>query len=272
MGFFSDIVSTVTAPIVKPIQSITSHIPGLNKIPGFNKNTDLVQLLTGGGEALSGLLEKLGVGSDITGFLKDPASAFDDLLGSLESRSKDFLGTDVAPVNVDETFADLGAGVAASEAFQQSPEQQQLIQALMAQAQGQGPSLADMQSKQTSNRLLNDALSAQLSQRGVGAGLAARNVQQAKESASRELPLQMAMARLQEQRQGQEAAGQMLEADRQAAISGQQLGLDERRARSEEQMGKAKMELEAEQAARKRRADIIAASGQATASILKPIV
>ncbi|NJN94481.1 MAG: tail fiber domain-containing protein [Anaerolineales bacterium] len=77
--------------------------------------------------------------------------------------------------------------------------QMDLVAKLQAQANGQGPSLAQNQLNQATSQTLNNALALQAAQRGMGSALAGRNLLNAQSSALQQAAGQSADVRLQEQ-------------------------------------------------------------------------
>lgn len=87
--------------------------------------------------------------------------------------------------------------------------QMQLAQQLQAQANGQGPSLAQMQLQQATDQSLNQSLGMIRSAQGQNGALAARSAALAGSQQLGGLGLQSGMLRLQEQRQAQAALGDL---------------------------------------------------------------
>lgn len=86
-------------------------------------------------------------------------------------------------------------------------QQQALAQALLAQSQGQGPSLAQMQLQDATNRNIKQNAGLISSQKGVNPALAARLIANQSAQAGQSLAGQSAQARLMEQMQAQQQLG-----------------------------------------------------------------
>lgn len=86
-------------------------------------------------------------------------------------------------------------------------QQNQLIQMLMAQANGTGPSVAQQQLKQATDRNVNQTMGMMASQRGAGAGASAYQAANAGGQAGQQMASDSATLRLQEQMQAQQALG-----------------------------------------------------------------
>jgi hypothetical protein len=87
--------------------------------------------------------------------------------------------------------------------------QMSLAQQLLAQSQGQGPSLAQMQLQQASDRNFSQALAMAQSTRGAGAAGAVRQLANQRASIGQQLAADSGMLRLQEQQQAQGLLGQV---------------------------------------------------------------
>lgn len=86
-------------------------------------------------------------------------------------------------------------------------DQRALAQALLAQSQGQGPSLAQMQLQDATNRNIKQNAGLISSQKGVNPALAARLIANQSAQAGQSLAGQSAQARLMEQMQAQQQLG-----------------------------------------------------------------
>ena len=86
-------------------------------------------------------------------------------------------------------------------------QQQALAQALLAQSQGQGPSLAQMQLQDATNRNIKQNAGLISSQKGVNPALAARLIANQSAQAGQSLAGQSAQTRLMEQMQAQQQLG-----------------------------------------------------------------
>lgn len=100
--------------------------------------------------------------------------------------------------------------------------QQSLAEMLMAQANGQGPNLAQAQLKQATDRNLAQAAGLQASARGGGnTALQARSAQQQQAGIAQEAAGQSAITRMQEEENARNALGGVLASGRQADLTGQ---------------------------------------------------
>lgn len=102
--------------------------------------------------------------------------------------------------------------------------QQALIAALTARANGQGGSLADMQLKQATDRNLNQAAGLQAGQHGVSAGLAQRQLQNQQAGIAQNYAAQSGMQRLNEQNDAQALLMQALNGSRSQNLGQMQAG------------------------------------------------
>jgi hypothetical protein len=89
-----------------------------------------------------------------------------------------------------------------------------LVQQLMAQANGQGPSLAQMQLQQASDQNIKNAAGAIAGVKGINPAQAARQVALAQQSQGQNLANNSAQLRLNEQLQKQQMAGNLLQQQR----------------------------------------------------------
>jgi hypothetical protein len=104
-------------------------------------------------------------------------------------------------------------------------QQSQLIQMLMNQANGTGPSLAQQQLKQASDRNVQQTMAMMASQRGAGAGASAYQAANAGGQAGQQMAADSATLRLQEQMQAQQALGGVLNNARQGDQGAANLGM-----------------------------------------------
>ncbi len=93
-------------------------------------------------------------------------------------------------------------------------DQGQLVQMLMARAQGQGPTLADSIAAQQRTQGMNNISAQTASNRGVNPALAARGAQMAAANLSGQLNQQRTTGNLQEQQMAQQSLGGMLQGAR----------------------------------------------------------
>lgn len=115
------------------------------------------------------------------------------------------------------------ASLGVDRAFGAGDQQQALADALRAQAEGRGgPSLAEMQLAQATDRTAKQAAGMIGAQRGLSAGTATRLAANAGAAANQEAAGQAAMIRAQEQMQAQAALAQQLAAMRGGDINQQQ--------------------------------------------------
>lgn len=105
-----------------------------------------------------------------------------------------------------------------------------LAAALAAQASGQGPSLAQGQLKQATDRNLAQALALQASQRGMGAASGLRDVANQRAAISQQAAADAGTLRLQEQGQAQNTLAQVL-----AGARGQDVAVASENARLQQQ-------------------------------------
>lgn len=102
------------------------------------------------------------------------------------------------------------AQIDGSQQNQFRDQQQSLAQALMAQANGQGPSLAQGQLKQATDRNLAQALALQNSQRGAGSASALRNLAFQRAAMGQQAAADSSQLALTEQMQARNQLGQVL--------------------------------------------------------------
>lgn len=107
-------------------------------------------------------------------------------------------------LNFGKQMADRGAGT------QFVQQQQQLANQLMAQAQGQGPSLAQAQLQQATDQNIAQQMAMAASTRGGNLAMAQRQAAMNAGQAQQQMAGQSAIARLQEQNQAQALLGQTL--------------------------------------------------------------
>lgn len=122
-------------------------------------------------------------------------------------------------------------------------QQQTLAQALLAQSQGQGPSLAQSQLQQATDRNLQQALALQASQRCASAGQGLRNIGMQAANINQQAAQQSAALRMQEQMAAQQQLGGVLESGR-----GQDIGLAVNQAQLNQQAQIQQAQLQAQQA------------------------
>jgi hypothetical protein len=106
-----------------------------------------------------------------------------------------------------------------TQANQDYANQNQLVQALQAQAQGQGPSVAGAQYQQSIQNNANQANALAASQRGVNSGLALRQALEAQNQGNAQASAQAQIGRQQEQLNAQGMLGNTLQ-----GMRGQSLG------------------------------------------------
>lgn len=118
-------------------------------------------------------------------------------------------------------------------------QQSGLAQALQAQAAGQGPSLAQGQLHQATDRNLAQALALAQSQRGAGGAGFARNVATQQAAIGQQAAADSAQLRLQEQQQAQNSLGQLLAGARgqDLALAGQNAGFQQQASVQNQQAG-----------------------------------
>lgn len=152
---------------------------------------------------------------------------------SLQSRQADFAAqlqaanARSAPMVGTATINNTDAGAARGQ-------QMALADALWAQTQGKGPSLAQMQLKQATDRNLAQAIAAQASAGGSGGGLAMRQIQQNQIAAGQGAARDSAMLRAQEQLNAQNQFGSLV-----SGMRGQDLSLATNQAQLDQDAGKA---------------------------------
>lgn len=152
---------------------------------------------------------------------------------------------DFTPQQIGPAFADSG------QQMQIRDQQMMLAQALQRQAAGQGPSLAQMQLQQGTDRNMQQALAMAASQRGMNPAVAAQQAMNARAQAGQQGAMQSAMLRQQEMLDAQNQLGglygQMRGADigvsqfnagqsQQAMLANQQAGMQARQIGSQEQL------------------------------------
>lgn len=111
--------------------------------------------------------------------------------------------------------------------------QQDLATQLSAQARGEGPSLAQMQLQQATDRTMAQSLGAIKAGMGSQGALAARTAALAGSSQLANLGGQSGMLRLQEQRAAQDALASLAQQGRGQDIQGSQLGLNAQQAQAQ---------------------------------------
>lgn len=154
--------------------------------------------LTGGNpwtDAYSGF--KKAAGLEATPYEYDP-NAFVD---PYREGNKEMLGQYL------EQYGNRGVDQSAQQQFRN--QQQSLIEALTRQANGEGPSLAQMQLRNATDRNMAQAMAMQASAGGDPA-LAMRNVANERAGIGQQMAGQSAMARLEEQNRAQSMLGQAL--------------------------------------------------------------
>lgn len=109
-------------------------------------------------------------------------------------------------------------GVGFDRAIATGDQQAALAQALMAQANGQGPSLANLQLQQATNQAANQAAGAIASQRGMNPAQQARLILQNQAAVNQQAAGQSAMLRMQEQLAAREQLGNVLANQRQGDL------------------------------------------------------
>lgn len=161
-----------------------------------------------------------------------------------------------------------------SQLQEQSGGYDPLIEMLSAQARGEGPSLAEMQFKQLTDRNIAQQLGTAAAQRGVNPALAARMAAQGQANIGQQAAGQAAQIRLQEllqaqqqemaARQAQAAATQAGGAFAMDAASGNRQALMElERLRSQQGVQGAGIDTKRYDANQRRRGDFVAGLGQA---------
>lgn len=169
------------------------------------------------------------VGSLITSAFTDPTKYVTGTAGEPGLLGMGFSAPERYNVNA-ASFVDPNAGVDRQQlqdalAAQQNrqtalandpfrPQQEQLANMLMLQAQGQGPSLAQNQLQQATDRNIQQQQGMMASNRGVGAGLAMRAGMQNVAGLGQQAAMDSANTRMQEQMNAQSQLGAALEAGR----------------------------------------------------------
>lgn len=115
---------------------------------------------------------------------------------------------------------------------QDRAQQQALAQQLQAQAAGQGPSLAQSQLQQATDRNISQGLAMQASQRGANAGQGLRNVAQGTAIANQQAAQQSADLRMQEQMAARNQLAGTLQ-----GMRGQDIGVSQEQAQLQQQTG-----------------------------------
>lgn len=113
-------------------------------------------------------------------------------------------------------------------------QQQSLYSQLMAQANGQGPSLAQMQLQQATDANMRQAMALGQTQTGIGAGAGLRSVMDAQAGAQQQSAGQSAIVALQQQMAARQQAASLLNQMRTADI--QQTGLTSQAAQAGQQL------------------------------------
>lgn len=175
-----------------------------------------------------------GIGSLIQWYMSQgddaaTAQAKAQSIADMASRTRNNFQAGPAQIGPDFNFADpmnasIGnAAMGASRAFGAGDQQQALADALRAQAEGTaGPSLAQMQLQQATDRTGKQAAGMIGAQRGLSAGTAARLASNAAAGANQEAAGQAAMLRAQEQLAAQNALAAQIQAMRGGDIQQQQ--------------------------------------------------